>query len=156
TCKHGCRYRTIQQAVDAAGSFGFRDPRAKVVVAIRPGRYVEGVVVDGTERRKDFDQLTIEGTKRDRRRGSLEGRNASSGLRPAQNGIEAIGVDGIVLRNMWARNYPSSGFFVHAGGEGGRHCTGYKMDNLLASANGSHGLSARNCRGGRMVNSAGF
>jgi hypothetical protein len=61
-----------------------------------------------------------------------------------------------VLRNMWARNYQSNGFFVHAANEGGQHCVGYTMDNLLASGNRSYGLFAKNCYGGRMVNSAGY
>lgn len=155
-CKHGCQYRTIQKAVDAAGSFKFRNPKAKVVVAIRPGKYVEGVVVDGTQRRKDFDGLRIEGTKKDRKRVILEGRNAKGELGAAQNGIEAIDVDGIVLRNMWARNYQSNGFFVHAATQQGQQCVGYTMDNLLASANRSYGLFAKGCLGGRMINSAGY
>jgi hypothetical protein len=155
-CKHGCRYRTIQLAVDAAGTYEFKNPQAKVVVAIRPGKYVEGVVVDGTERRKDFDGLTIEGTKKDRKKVILEGKNAKGELGAAQNGIEAISVDGIVLRNMWARNYQSNGFFVHASREEGQHCVGYTMDNLLASGNRSYGLFAKNCFGGKMVNSAGY
>jgi parallel beta-helix repeat protein len=157
-CKRGCRYRTIQKAVDAAGSFKAKRGNAKVkaVVAIRPGKYVEGVVVDGTLRKKDFDGLTIEGTKANRRKVVLEGRNAKGELGAAQNGIEAISVDGIVLKNMWARNYQSNGFFVHASGEGGQHCDGYTMDNLLASGNRSYGLFAKNCYGGKMVDSAGY
>jgi hypothetical protein len=157
-CKHGCRYRTIQKAVNAAGAFKFKKGNAKTraIVAVKPGRYVEGVVVDGTLRNKDFDGLTIVGAKKDRRKTVLEGRNAKGELGPAQNGIEAISVDGIVLKNMWARNYQSNGFFVHASNEGGEHCNGYTMDNLLASANRSYGLFAKNCRGGKMVDSAGF
>jgi parallel beta-helix repeat protein len=155
-CKHGCRYRTIQKAVDAAGSYKFKNPKVKTIVAVRPGKYVEGVVVDGTEARKDFDGLRIEGTKKDRRKTILEGKNAKGELGAAQNGIEAISVDGIVLKNMWARNYQSNGFFVHASREEGQHCDGYTMDNLLASANRSYGLFAKNCFGGKMVNSAGY
>jgi hypothetical protein len=157
-CKHGCRYRTIQKAVDAAGSFKARKGNAKrkAVVAVRPGKYVEGVVVDGTLKRKEFDGLVIEGTKMNRRKVVLEGRNAKGELGAAQNGIEAISVDGLVLRNMWARNYQSNGFFVHSSGAGGQHCDGYVMDNLLASANRSYGLFAKGCLGGKMVNSAGF
>jgi parallel beta-helix repeat protein len=157
-CKRGCRYRTIQKAVDAAGSFKAKKGNAKVkaVVAIGPGKYVEGVVVDGTLKKKDFDGLTIEGTKKDRRKVVLEGKNAKGELGAAQNGIEAISVDGIVLKNMWARNYQSNGFFVHASDEGGQHCDGYTMDNLLASGNRSYGLFAKNCYGGRMVDSAGY
>ena len=157
-CKHGCRYRTIQEAVDAAGSFRAKKDNGKVraVVAVRPGKYVEGVVVDGTLKRKDFDGLAIEGATKSRRKVVLEGRNAKGELGAAQNGIEAIGVDGLVLRNMWARNYQSNGFFIHASSEGGQHCNGYTMDNLLASGNRSYGLFAKHCFGGKMVDSAGF
>jgi hypothetical protein len=155
-CKHGCRYRTIQKAVDAAGSYEFKNPKAKVVVAIRPGKYVEGVVVDGTLHNKDFDGLTIEGTKKNRKKTILEGKNAKGELGAAQNGVEAISVDGIVLRNIWARNYQSNGFFVHAANGEGQHCVGYTMDNLLASGDRSYGLFAKNCFGGKMVNSAAF
>jgi hypothetical protein len=157
-CKHGCRYRTIQRAVDAAGSFAFEKGKAdaKAVVRIKAGRYLEGVVVDGTLRRKDFDGLTIMGATRNRRRTILEGRRARGEAGAAQNGIEAIGVDGIVLKNMWARDYRSNGFFVHASREGGGDCDGYTMENLLTSSNRSYGLFAESCRGGRMVNSAGY
>ena len=104
----------------------------------------------------DFDGLTIEGTKKNRKKTILEGKNAKGELGAAQNGIEAISVDGLVLRNMWARNYQSNGFFIHASNEGGQHCVGYTMDNLLASDNRSYGLFAKNCLGGKMVNSAGY
>lgn len=156
-CKHGCRFSTIQKAVNAAGSFKFKKANAKTraIVEVRPGKYVEGVVVDGTLKKKSFDGLTIQGAKKDRRKTILEGRNAKGELGAAQNGIEAVSVDGIVLRNMWARNYQSNGFFVHASNEGGEHCDGYTMDNLLASSNRSYGLFAKNCLGGKMINSAG-
>jgi parallel beta-helix repeat protein len=155
-CKHGCRYRTIQSAVNAAGAFKFKNQKTKTIVAVRPGKYVEGVVVDGTARRKDFDGLTIQGTKHNRRLTVLEGKNAKGELGAAQNGIEAISVDHLTIRNMWARNYQSNGFFIHASNERGQHCVGYDMANLLASANRSYGLFAKNCLGGKMVNSAGY
>jgi hypothetical protein len=155
-CKHGCRYRKIQQAVDAAGSYKFKNPKAKTSVAIRPGKYVEGVVVDGTKHRVDFDDLIIEGTRKNPQKTILEGKNAKGELGAAQNGIEAISVDGIVLKNMWARNYQSNGFFVHAAPVGGQHCDGYTMNNLVASGNRSYGLFAKNCYGGKMINSSGY
>ena len=157
-CKHGCKYRTIQKAVNAAGSFGFKraNAKTKAIVAVKPGKYVEGVIVDGTLRKKSFDDLTIEGTKKDRKKAILEGKNAKGELGAAQNGIEAISVDGLVLKNLWARNYQSNGFFIHASGEEGQHCDGYTMDNLLASDNRSYGLFAKNCYGGKMINSAGY
>ncbi|MGE5527237.1 MAG: right-handed parallel beta-helix repeat-containing protein [Methanosarcina sp.] len=157
-CKHGCRFHTIQKAVDAAGTFKAKKGNAKkkVVVAVRPGKYVEGVVLDGTLKKKDFDGLRIEGTKKNRKKVVLEGKNAKGELGPAQNGIEAISVSGLVLKNMWARNYQSNGFFVHAVTQEGQRCDGYTMDNLLASGNRSYGLFAKGCLGGKMVNSAGY
>jgi parallel beta-helix repeat protein len=155
-CRHGCHYRTIQKAVDAAGTYAWKNKGAKVKVAIRPGKYVEGVVVDGLEPHQDFDGMVIEGTKKDRRRTILEGKNAKGELGAAQNGIEAISVDGLVLKNMWARNFESNGFFIHAANEEGQHCNGYTMNNLLASGNRSYGLFAKNCLGGKMINSAGY
>ncbi|MGH2937539.1 MAG: hypothetical protein ACRDPE_05405, partial [Solirubrobacterales bacterium] len=155
-CRHGCHYRTIQKAVEAAGGYAFQNKKAKVTVAIRPGKYVEGVVVDGTAPKKRYDGMTIEGTKKDPKRVILEGKNAKGELGAAQNGVEAISVDGLVLKNMWARNYESNGFFIHAADEEGQHCNGYTMDNLLASGNRSYGLFAKHCFGGRMTNSAGY
>jgi hypothetical protein len=154
-CRRGCHYRTIQKAVAAAGSYAYKNPKAKVTVAIRPGKYVEGVVLDGTERKKRFDGMTIEGTKQDRTRTVLEGRNAKGERAAAQNGIEAISVDGLVIKNIWARNFESAGFLVHAPG-GDQHCVGYTMDDLLASGNHSFGLAARGCLGGRMIDSAAY
>jgi hypothetical protein len=153
-CHRGCRYRTIQKAVDAAGSYAYKNPKAKVSVAIRPGRYVEGVVLDGLEQRRRFDGMTIEGTRAERTRTILEGRSAAGRPAAAQNGIEAIGVDGIVIRDIWARNFESAGFFVHA--DAGGPCVGYTMINLLASGNHASGLAAQGCLGGKMIDSAAY
>jgi parallel beta-helix repeat protein len=155
-CKHGCQYRTIQKAVDAAGSFKKANQKSKAIVEIKPGKYVEGVVLDGTQHRRDFTGLVIKGEKKNPRKTILEGKNAKGELGAAQNGIEAISVDGVVLKNIWARNYESNGFFVHADTSTRQHCDGYTMDNLLASSNRSYGLFAKGCLGGRMINSAGF
>ncbi|HEY7707625.1 MAG TPA: hypothetical protein VH968_10710, partial [Gaiellaceae bacterium] len=48
-CKHGCKFRTIQRAVNAAGSFKHKRKNRKVttIVKVKPGKYVEGVVVEG-------------------------------------------------------------------------------------------------------------
>jgi len=157
-CKHGCKYRTIQKGVNAAGAYKAKKANAdvKTTVAIKPGKYVEGVVLDGSLKKKDFDGLIIEGTKKDRKKVVLEGKNAKGELGPAQNGIEAIDVDGLVMKNMWARNYQSNGFFVHADAKSGQTCDDYVMDNLLASANRSYGLFAKGCECGKMINSAGY
>ena len=157
-CLHGCKYRKIQKAVDAAGSFKAKKKNAKVkvTVKVKPGKYVEGVVLDGSRKKKDYDGLIIAGTNKNPRKTILEGHNAKGELGPAQNGIEAVDVDGLVIRNMWARNYESNGFFVHAAVTSGQHCNGYAMENLVASDNRSYGLFAKGCLGGKMVNSTGF
>jgi hypothetical protein len=157
-CLHGCKYRTVQKGVDAAGGFKAKKKNSKVkaYVKIKPGKYVEGVVLDGTKKKKDYDGLTIMGTKSNPRKTILEGKNAKGELGPAQNGVEAISVSGVVLKNMWARNYESNGFFVHADTGSGQRCVGYTMNNLLASGNRSYGLFAKGCFGGKMINSAGF
>ena len=38
-CKHGCRYNTIQRAVNASGR--------NATINVKPGKYVEGVIVTG-------------------------------------------------------------------------------------------------------------
>ncbi len=157
-CKHGCKYRTIQKGVDAAGSFKAKKANRKVkaYVKVKPGKYVEGVILDGSKKKKDFDDLTIMGIKKDPKKTILEGKNAKGPLGPAQNGIEAVDVNGVVLKNMWARNYESNGFFVHAAVQTGQRCDGYTMNNLLASDNRSYGLFAKGCLGGKMINSSGY
>ena len=157
-CKHGCKFRTIQKGVNAAGSFKAKkkNKKVKAIVAVKPGKYVEGVVVDGSLKKKNFDGLVIKGTKKSRKKVILEGKNAKGELGAAQNGIEAIDVNGLVMRNMWARNYQSNGFFVHADVKSGQRCVDYAMDNLLASDNRSYGLFAKGCIGGKMINSAGY
>src|ERR1700744_4970422 len=46
-CHHGCHYRTIQKAVDAAGAYAYKNPKAKGTVPIRSRQEVRGVVADG-------------------------------------------------------------------------------------------------------------
>ena len=53
-CKHGCKYRTIQKAVNKAKKQ--EDQRR---IKVKPGKYVEGVQVFG----KKYNGLTIKGTK---------------------------------------------------------------------------------------------
>jgi len=157
-CKHGCKFHTIQRAVDAAGSFKDKPRNRKVqaIVKVKPGKYVEGVVLDGRLAKKEFDGLKIVGLKANPRKQVLEGKNAKGELGPAQNGIEAVDVNGLVIRNLWARNYESNGFFIHAATQAGQECDGYKMENLLASGNRSYGLFAKGCLGGKMLKSTGW
>ena len=81
-CKHGCKYRTIQKAVNKAGKTKKKDD----VIKVKPGKYVEGVQVLG----KKYKGLTIMGTNKNARKTILEGKNAQlpGGVGIANNGIE--------------------------------------------------------------------
>src|SRR4051794_5851490 len=88
-CPHGCKYSTIQSAVDKA--------KKNYTIDVEPGTYKEGVVVQGHR----YDGLTIEGTKKDPSNVVLNGKNAKdSHGQPANNGIETVKADGVTLRNM--------------------------------------------------------
>jgi hypothetical protein len=145
-CKRGCRYRTIQAAVNKVKK-GKRS-----VIKVKPGTYKEGVIVRGHK----YDKLTIRGTKKNAKKVKLQGKNAKVKVRAsakvlAQNGIEGINVNGLKLQNMWAKNYATNGFFIHA--DPGKKCKGFLMKNLVASKNRSYGMFAKHCIGGRITKS---
>src|SRR5215210_1819200 len=77
-CEHGCKYRTIQKAVNKA--------KKNSVIKVKPGKYVEGVQVFG----KKYNGLTIMGTNKNARKTIIEGKNAQlpGGTGVANNGIE--------------------------------------------------------------------
>ena len=81
-CKHGCDYRTIQDAVERLGK--------NATISVEPGKYKEGVIVDGHK----HDGLTIEGTGKNPKKVILEGKNAKTddGSRPT-TGSRAIDVN---------------------------------------------------------------
>ncbi len=136
-CRRGCAYSSIQKAVNRVAKGG--------TVRIRPGTYVEGVVVKG--RRKDG--ITLRGLG-GARRVVLQGKGArDADGNPAQNGVFVDGADGVRLERLVARNFPANGFFV-------RNARGYLMRNLTAAFNRSYGLYAFNSRGGRMTRSTGY
>jgi hypothetical protein len=135
-CRRGCAYSKIQRAVNAVRKGG--------TVRVKPGTYVEGVIVP-----KSKDRITITGTK-SAKRTILQGKGAKDKQgNPAQNGVFVDGADGVTIRNLTAKNYPANGFFV-------RDCDGYLMKGLVAAFNRSYGLYAFNCKGGRMTRSLGY
>ena len=144
-CKHGCDYRTIQDAVDATGK--------NAVINVHPGKYKEGVRIVG----KKHNGVTIQGTGKNPKKVILEGKNAKDPEgQPANNGIEADGVNGVRVLNLWARNYLANGIFIHGDSVSGKSCNGYLMKNLRVSFNRAYGLFAFNCIGGRMTKSVGY
>ena len=147
-CKHGCHYRTIQQAVDAVHK------GSTSVVKIKPGTYVEGVQVIGHK----YDGLRIVGTGNKPSDVVLQGKHAhvggpgGSGL--AQNGVEGLDVDDLAVENLWTKNYANNGIFIHS--DEGDHCHGYLMKDDYASFNHSYGLYTFRCTGGRITGSKGW
>src|SRR5205814_543793 len=103
-----------------------------------------------------YDNLQIIGDTKNPRKVLLDGTNAreSGKSQPAQNGIIATNVDGLVLENLWARNYANNGFFITS--DDGNHCDGFLMKNMLASFNRSYGFFAKNCTGGRITQTKGW
>jgi hypothetical protein len=142
-CKHGCKYDSIQKAVDKVKK------GKKSKVKVMPGTYHEGVIFSGHK----YDKLLITGTKSPKKT-ILDGKNARVQGQPAQNGIDAVNVDGLKIKRLWARNYPTNGLFIHA--DPGDHCHGFAMDKDWASFNGSYGLFAKHCTGGKITNSKGW
>jgi len=136
-CKHGCRYTTIQGAVNASGKHA--------TINVKPGRYVEGVIVQGHR----HDGLRIIGMTRNPAKVLIEGKNAKGPGGAAQNGIEGDNVNGMVMENMKAEHFAANGFYVN-------HCTGYLMKNLVGAFEHGYGLFAFRCIGGRMTQSVGY
>jgi hypothetical protein len=143
-CKHGCRYHSIQSAVNHV------DKGRNSVVRVKPGQYHEGVQVWGHK----YDGLLIQGTAKNPRKTILDGDNARVQGQPAQNGIDGLNVDNLKVKRLWARDYPSNGVYIHA--DPGNHCHGFVMNKDLASFNGAYGLFAKHCTGGRITNSTGW
>lgn len=130
-CHHGCPYRSLQAAVDAAGRGD--------EIRIAPGTYRGGAVVPGSK-----DGLRIGGA-RGAGRTVLDGRHGAS-----DSGVLAIDVDRLEVRNLTVRNFRSNGVFALGRR---RPCRDYVMDRIVARRNGDYGLYAFNCRGGRMTRS---
>jgi hypothetical protein len=136
-CKHGCRYTTIQGAVNASGK--------NATIQVKPGTYSEGVVVEGHK----HDGLTIEGIGKTPSAVYLNGTNARVQGNPAQNAIEGDKVNNLTLENMKEEHYHANGFFIQS-------CKGYLMKNLIAGFNHAYGMYVFRCVGGRMTQSTGF
>ena len=131
-CKHGCRYSTIQGAVNASGK--------NATIDVKPGKYVEGVTVAGHR----HDGLHIIGLTKNPAKVLIEGKNAKGPGGPAQNGIEGENVNGLDLENMKAEHFAANGFYV-------TQCSNYLFKNLIAGFEHSYGLFAFRCVGGRMT-----
>jgi len=136
-CKHGCRYATIQSAVNASGK--------NATILVKPGKYVEGVIISGHK----HDGLHVIGKTRNAAKVLIEGKNAKGPGGAAQNGIEGDGTNNLVFENMKAEHFAANGFYVN-------QCRGYLFKNLIGAFEHAYGLFAFRCVGGRMTQSVGY
>jgi len=175
-CKNGCKYRTVQAGANAAGKWQ-KSTKRKATVRVQPGVYVEGVLLHGKDTRFSFNNLSIMGVKKNKqpnpnaRAVILEGEDAKTLVQgtpgwmpgdpatiPANNAIEGRSLVGLVMKNMWARNYQNNTFFVWASNVSAdnERCADFVMDNLVSSDTRAYGLFSRNCFGGKFLNSEGW
>jgi Right handed beta helix region len=135
-CKRAgrCDFTRIQRAIDAAGPGD--------TIRIRPGRYREGVVIEG--RRKSY--LKLLGTPRSPGRVVLDGRRARGSN---QNGVRVDGADEVTISGITARSFRSNGFFVV-------NAVGYTLTKLLATQTGVYGVYAFNSKGGEISDSEAY
>lgn len=152
-CKRGCKYKSLQKAVDKA--------RAGDRITVGPGKYRGGAFLRGSG--KDRIQIVglgkgkkkkkgLTGAPKSARKVVLDGKGVSGAA--GDNGILALGVDGLVVRNMSFKNFKSNGIFIR--GEGttaAGACNDYTMKDLYARNNKGYGLFSFNCMGGKMSDS---
>jgi len=134
-CKHGCRYRKIQKAIDAATG---RD-----TIRVKKGRYREGLKIVGGR----YDGLKLIGDSRHPSRVVLDGKGLKGGQ--AQNGVLVNNADDVVVRGFHGRNYKANCFFA-------TNLQDYVLDRLVAERCGDYGVYAFNSKGGRMTNSEAY
>ncbi len=150
-CEHGCKYNKIQKAVEKAGK------SSKVeTIKVKPGKYVEGVVLDGSK----FNGLTIKGTGKTPKKTILEGKNAQlpGGLGIANNGIEIDDAKNVTIENMWVRNFATNGVFWRDTNtdDNKNTCKNPVGKNVDVSFNRSYGLFTFGCVGGSFIGGEGW
>ena len=150
-CKHGCKYRTIQKAVNKAG----KTDKKNDVIKVKPGKYVEGVQALG----KKFNGLTIKGTSKNASKVILEGKNAKDPIgNPANNGIEIADAKNVTISNMLVRHYLANGVFWHDTNTSDNKatCQNAVAKNVDVEFNHSYGLFMFGCEGGAFNGSNGW
>jgi hypothetical protein len=131
-CKKGCKYKTIQSAVDKA--------KAGDTVKVKSGTYREAVRVTGASKR----YLKLVGNPKDPSKVVLDG-SRGKGV-PRQNGVWVNGANQVTVDGLTAKHYNGNGFYVV-------NVDGYELNHLVATLVGVYGVYAFNSLGGVMENS---
>ena len=134
-CKKGCRYKSIQKAINAA--------TGKDTIRVKKGQYREGVQIAG----KRYDGLKLLGDRRHPDRVILNGKGLKGG--DAQNAVLINNSDDVTVQGFHARNYRANCFFA-------TNLSDYVLDRLVAERCGVYGVYAFNSKGGRMTNSEAY
>jgi pectin methylesterase-like acyl-CoA thioesterase len=134
-CKKGCKYRTIQSAVNKA--------KAGDTVKVKRGTYREGVTVLGSSKR----YLKLVGNPSDRSKVVLDG-SRGKGV-PRQNGVRVDGANNVTINGFTAKHYNGNGFYLV-------NVAGYHLNHLNATLVGVYGIYAFNSIGGVMENSEAY
>lgn len=130
-CQKGCRYRTIQSAVNAA--------KAGDTVRVRRGTYREAVRISGPRKR----YLRLVGDPKNPRSVLIDARGR-------QNAVFIREANRVEVNGLSARGYAGNGFFVLNNDDG------YRLTNLVAQGTGVYGIYAFNSRGGEISNSEAY
>ena len=131
-CKKGCKYTTIQSAVNKA--------KAGDTVKVKSGTYREAVQVTGASKR----YLKLVGNPKDPSKVVLDG-SRGKGV-PRQNGVWVNGANQVTVDGLTAKHYNGNGFYVV-------NVDGYELNHLVATLVGVYGVYAFNSLGGVMENS---
>jgi parallel beta helix pectate lyase-like protein len=131
-CKKGCKYKTIQSAVNKA--------KAGDTVKVKSGTYREAVQVTGASKR----YLKLVGNPKDPSKVVLDG-SRGKGV-PRQNGVWVNGANQVTVDGLTAKHYNGNGFYVV-------NVDGYELNHLVATLVGVYGVYAFNSLGGVMENS---
>jgi hypothetical protein len=131
-CKHGCRYSTIQSAVDKA--------HAGDTVKVKSGTYREAVKITGASKR----YLKLIGNPAHPSKVVLDGSRGKAV--PRQNGVWINGANQVTVNGFTATHYNGNGFYAV-------NVDGYELNHLNATLVGVYGVYAFNSLGGVMENS---
>jgi hypothetical protein len=134
-CKKGCRYKSIQKAINAA--------TGKDTIKVKKGTYHEGVQIIGSR----YDGLKLIGDPKHRDRVVLDGKGVRGGDR--QNAVLINNADDVTVRGFHAKHYKANCFFA-------TNLKDYVLDQLEAELCGVYGVYAFNSKGGRMTNSEAY
>ncbi len=131
-CKHGCKYKTIQSAVNKA--------KAGDTVKVKSGTYKEAVKITGPSKR----YLKLIGNPKAPSKVVLDGSRGKAV--PRQNGVWINGANQVTVNGFTAKHYNGNGFYAV-------NVDGYELNHLVATLVGVYGVYAFNSLGGVMENS---